>query len=88
VTERRPRDAHPRSLAGSPGSHVAADARSLMLANASREVIYASCWRTSRAWGASVASTRARTDPSARSTPPCRRSKPLRVAAWRASQPS
>ena len=76
------------NLAASLGPSAAADARSFRAGSANRVEIYASCWQTSRAWGASVASTRARTDPSARSTLPCRRSRPSRVVAWPGSRPS
>ena len=73
---------------GQPWTRAVADARSLPAGSASRVEICALCWRTSRGWGVSAASTRALTAPFARSTLPCRRSRPSRVVAWPASPPS
>jgi hypothetical protein len=46
-----------RSLADNLGAPVVADARSLPAGSASRVETYASCWRTSLGWEASVPSS-------------------------------
>ena len=73
---------------GQPWTQCGSGCRSFRVGSANRVAIYASCWRISPAWGASAASTRALTDPFARFTPPCRRSRRSRAVAWPASPPS
>ena len=66
----------PEKPGGQPWTQCGTAALSLPRDFASRVEICASCWLTFPVWEASAASTRARTDPSVRSTPPCRKSKP------------